>query len=182
MDGALFDELGLRGEGSVLVTSMAATNTQTQSVATDIAIGRLIVKGIHVLRMKTQEISKFSPTARGVLGEDFLGNFDLLIDINHRQITLDPGSTLSDRLEGKHVPLVTISTFEGEPVIGRPVISLVLPAYDRHALSMVLDSATEVVVVFPSATKKKDFGGDSPVKDGLRRYTGPCSAPPGAKE
>ena len=43
---------------------------------------------------------------RGVLGENFLSHFDLLIDYAHKLLCLDPTTSMRDKVRGERIPLV----------------------------------------------------------------------------
>ena len=53
---------------------------------------------------------------RGVLGEDFVQNFDVLIDYRHQVIQLESGlGSLGQTLSGEHLPLQLSGMLRGQP-------------------------------------------------------------------
>jgi hypothetical protein len=61
---------------------------------------------------------------RGVLGEDFLQNFDLLIDYRHKVVRLESvGSSIAETAIGEHLPLELNGTYHGKPTHNRLVVS-----------------------------------------------------------
>ena len=85
---------------------------------------------------------------RGVLGEDFLQNFDLLIDYRHQIIQLESGlGSMSQTLRGEHLPIQLSGTVrENPPSDGssvRPHTEL-----GDNSLSLLLDSGANILTLF----------------------------------
>jgi len=65
----------------------------------------------------------FPPKSRGILGEDFLQNFDILIDYHHQIIQLESGlGTLAETLTGEHLPVQLSGALRGEPTFRRLIL------------------------------------------------------------
>jgi hypothetical protein len=45
------------------------------------------------------------PKLRGIVGENFLGHFDFLIDNGHRALCLDASGLMASAIKGSHLPL-----------------------------------------------------------------------------
>jgi hypothetical protein len=87
------------------------------------------------------------PNVRGSLGEDFLQNFDLLID-NQRhllQFESEPGP-LADMLTGEHMPLSLNGFYEQKATRNRLV--LVGNIFGNKDMKLQLDSGTPSIVLF----------------------------------
>ena len=70
---------------------------------------------------------------RGVLGEDFLQNFDLLIDYRHQSIRLEsPLGSMAETAAGEHLPLQLTGTYHGKPSYNRLVISGHIQEFGRR--------------------------------------------------
>lgn len=150
IDAALFQKLGMRRAGAMVMTTMTGEKTETQAIASEIAVKGLSRQNVNMMVLP---VLPLGPWVRGVLGENFLCHFDLLIDNQHRQIKLDAGSSLADSFDGERLPMSSsIVTSEGE-TLHRPIVSVTLPSIDSHPRSMVLDSAAEAVVIF----RRKDM-------------------------
>jgi len=95
----------LRIEGT---TGVSGVRTQSRSA---FAFLDLIEVGSHsvphslVIVQDIAELKKADPRIRGILGENFLARFDLLIDNRKRILCLDESSSLSQAIRGEHVPL-----------------------------------------------------------------------------
>ena len=78
---------------------------------------------------------------RGVLGEDFLQNFDVLIDYRHQSIRLDPPlGSMAQTATGEHLPLQLTGTLHGRPTHNRLVISGRMKEFGDATMSLLLDS------------------------------------------
>jgi len=150
IDAALFQKLGMRRTGAMVMTTMTGEKTQYQAIASEIAVKGLSRQNVAVMVLPKLPLGPF---VRGVLGENFLCNFDLLIDNQHRQITLDAGDSLADSFDGERLPMSSSSVSAEGDTLHRPMVSVKLPSIDSHPLSMVLDSAAEAVVIF----RQKEF-------------------------
>ena len=65
---------------------------------------------------------------RGILGEDFLEHFDMLIDNVHRLLCLDNSAAMRTEVKGPHIPLITPpQTADGAPLPNLPHLACVYP-------------------------------------------------------
>jgi hypothetical protein len=88
---------------------------------------------------------------RGVLGEDFLGQFDILIDNDHKLLCLDDLSALAAAVKGPHIALVApAQAANGMPVL-RSLIMTALLSDGTRPVRLKLDSGTNVSFLFNTA-------------------------------
>lgn len=82
------------------------------------------------------------------LGEDFLGNFDLLIDNRHHlvQLQLGPGP-MSDMFEGERLPV----NLEGKFMSHRLIVTGHSPELSNKTISLQLDSGANFLYLFGGA-------------------------------
>jgi len=75
--------------------------------------------------VSTGHLATVVGNVRGVLGEDFLQNFDVLIDYRHKVVRLESeGSSMAETaIGGEHLPLELNGTYHGQPTHNRLVIS-----------------------------------------------------------
>jgi hypothetical protein len=79
---------------------------------------------------------------RGILGEDFLGHFDLLIDNARSLLCLDDSPSMRADVKGRHIALVTPAPAAGGAQLPRSlIIAAHLPGAPRPVL-LKLDSGT----------------------------------------
>jgi hypothetical protein len=88
---------------------------------------------------------------RGILGEDFLEHFDMLIDNAHSLLCLDNSAAMRAAVKGPHIPLLA----PAEPEDGVPLPRLLIieaRLYDgRRPVRLVLDSGTTAPVLFDTS-------------------------------
>jgi len=88
---------------------------------------------------------------RGVLGEDFLGEFDMLIDNAHNLLCLDDSSAMAADVKGPHIALMAPArTTDGMPALRSLIIAARLSDGTRP-VRLKLDSGTNVSFLFYTA-------------------------------
>ncbi len=145
LDTALFNELGLRAEGSSKVTSSAGASTEVRSVAEEVTVDCLPVRNIRVVSMKSPMTDSDYRAVRGILGENFLRHFDILIDNQHRKMTLDTGGGVANSLAGERLPITFPPLSQGGENRFRPMISVTVKSYGPARL--LLDSGAASLVL-----------------------------------
>jgi predicted aspartyl protease len=155
LDAALFQELGLKPDGSIAVNTVAGSDTQARSTVKGITLEGLSVQNLMVVRA-----SKL-PGVRGILGENFLQHFDIMIDNQHRKITLDAGSGLADSLDGEHMPITFPATAEGDPMHYRPMVFVSVPEYGPHPVKLLLDSGADNLALVRTGSPLKPQTSDN---------------------
>ena len=92
---------------------------------------------------------------RGVLGEDFLQNFDLLIDYRHQMIRLDALHSPAEAATGEHLPMQLTGTYHGQPTHNRLVVSGHIPELGDASMELLLDSGANVLTLFRDSLGKR---------------------------
>jgi aspartyl protease len=88
---------------------------------------------------------------RGVLGEDFLSQFDMLIDIDHNLLCLDDSSAMAADVKGPHIALeAPARAANGMPALRSLIITARLSDGTRP-VRLKLDSGTNVSFLFNTA-------------------------------
>ena len=107
VDPALATELHLKTQGSAEVVGVGF-NTHTSFAYLD-----LLEAGSHSVANRPVVVQDLQPFQtpdlhfRGILGGDFLGHFDVLMDYAHSMLCLDDTKVMRAAVKGGHVPLVT---------------------------------------------------------------------------
>ncbi len=120
-----------------------------QTAVSSVAVAGLAVHDLAIEGIDASEISKLGESLEGVLGEDFLKHFDLLIDNHAKTLTLDDASDLASSLEGDHLPLSFSGARDGHSTVDRVVFDLQLPSLAQTA-HFLIDSGTNYAMFFPS--------------------------------
>ena len=121
LEPSLAEQLELPIVGSVAIVSVAGRSTATLAGVESLAVGTNETRNPRVAILDLGSIQRINPEVRGILGQDFLAHFDLLIDPQHMQLCFDQTGRLQQRLNGEHVPILRSSAvlpfFSSEPVL-----------------------------------------------------------------
>jgi hypothetical protein len=156
VDPALAAELHLKTEGT---TGFVGIGFRTRP---SFAHLDTLEAGSHALAnplvvIQSLEHQAADPRIRGILGGNFLGHFDVLIDYAHSVLCLDDAKVMQPEVKGKHIALVTPPHREGGLLRTEPlIISVHLSGIPGRPLLQLLDSGTNVPLLYDSG---KDMAG-----------------------
>jgi hypothetical protein len=151
VDPALAAELHLNTQGSAGVAGVGFLESAPIAQLDLLEVGSHAVANQKVLVFDFQNSHSVDlHLFRGVLGEDFLGEFDMLIDNAHNLLCLDDSSAMAGSVKGLHIALVAPApTTNGMA----PLRSLIIAARLSDATRPVrlkLDSGTNAPFLFDS--------------------------------
>jgi hypothetical protein len=106
-----------------------------------------------VLRVERLPLGPEYRGVRGILGENFLQHFDILIDNQHRKMTLDAGSALAESLGGEHLP-ITFPPSDGDEIKYRPMVLVTVPDFSPRPVRVLLDSGADTFLLVGSGTSQ----------------------------
>jgi hypothetical protein len=150
VDPSLASELDLKPQGAVGLVSVANYAKASIAVLETLEAGSHTVDKPFVLVKELEQIRAAAPRIRGVLGENFLAHFDLLIDYRHKVVCLDATQTLAGFVHGEHIPLVAPQHPESElPYMERLVISARLSGAGPREILLQVDSGSDGPILFP---------------------------------
>jgi hypothetical protein len=88
---------------------------------------------------------------QGVLGEDFLEHFDMLIDNAHGELCLDDSAAMRGEIKGSHIPLMTTAqAADGSPLPKSLIVAARL--FDgMRPVRLKLDSGASVSFLYDTA-------------------------------
>jgi predicted aspartyl protease len=147
IDRGLADQLSLPRVGEEDVRGIQGDVRLSIVHAQSIAVaGRMI----RDLRLTVLSRANGLPSkVRGILGEDFLGHFDLLIDNQHHVIELQQGlGPMSDRFEGERLPVQLEATLEGNYVNHTLILIGSSSELGGKSVSLLLDSGVNYLYLF----------------------------------
>jgi hypothetical protein len=156
IDPALASELRLEPVASIGLLAVSG-NSQAQIVLPDtLEAGSRTVSKLAVAVNGLDQIQAMNPRVRGILGENFLARFDLLIDYAHKVVCFDEGGQMRQALAGEHIPLEAQVGRQSDMPFTQPyLVSAHLAGTGNHNSLLRLDSGASVPLVY------KDYG-DSP--------------------
>lgn len=137
VDPALAFRLGLKPTEKISLNTPAGSSDAVAGFVDTLTLGSMQATHQEFLLMKLYAVRQHCPGVRGILGQEFLANFDYLLDVrHHRMIQMEPP-------EGRHVPVRFI--------------------YGRMAIptsfgDMVLDSGAQTLLLFRTSFVQPNAG------------------------
>ena len=146
-DRKLAGELSLPQAGEKAVIGVLASAKLSVVHVNSLSVGGATVRGGEVFSADRAAI--VASKVRGVLCEDYLRNFDLLIDYSHSLMRLEsaPG-TLARTAVGEQLPLQITATLHGNITRNRLIVSGHIRELGDAALSLLLDSGANQLTLF----------------------------------
>jgi Aspartyl protease len=147
----LLDTLGISSKKLIPANVMAGVSYLRKTVAESVTVADLSINGLEIEGIDADQISRLRipiQGVQGVLGEDFLKHFDILIDNHAKTLTLDPGFDLAHSLTGDHLPLSFSGMRSGHSTTDRLVLGLNLPP-SKVTTHLLIDSGTNYATLFP---------------------------------
>jgi hypothetical protein len=154
VDAALAAEVGLSRTGQTAIASLQGGESVIETSMT----ASVVVGGMEVRRLTVglaKRVDGMPVRARGVLGEDFLRQFDVLLDYDHSRLTLMTAAAgEQQRMCGEHVLFV----WPGEGAAGnRLIVETALP-WQRQRARLLLDTGTNVMVLLSAKSGLRPAG------------------------
>jgi predicted aspartyl protease len=139
IDQKLADQLGLPRQEEKTLNGMLASVRLSIVHVNSLSVAGATVPGGYVF--SSDHPVTVNSKVRGVLGEDFLQNFDLLIDYAHQVIRFEaPLGSMAERAIGGHLPLQLNGVLHGQPTPNRLVLSASIPQLGAAPMLLLLDS------------------------------------------
>ncbi len=152
LDPSLAAELHLGTKGSVPVAGTGFQTTSSVVQLDRLEVGPYAVAKLAALEFNVQSIRPYNPSVRGILGEDFLLQFDMLIDNAHRVLCLDSSTVLRAEVKGSRIALQTAS--QADRVPPNSLIFAVRLSDGTRAIRLKLDSGANAPVLYDAARFK----------------------------
>ena len=129
-----------RGAGSLQSASFAQLDL--------VEAGSHAVARQKVLVYNPQNLHSADLHIRGILGEDFLGHFDMLIDNAHSLLCLDNSAAMRAAVNGPHIPL--LASAEPEDGVALPGLLIIAARLSdgTRPVRLVVDSGTNAPILY----------------------------------
>lgn len=137
------------GDPVTIVTVLGEKNQQRGLLAKSVSVAGLSVQHLELNTFDGVQAGPLKGRAQGILGENFLENFDLLIDNDRRTVTLDLTSSLAATLAGERMQVSRFGNFNNALTHDRLVIKLKMPSYLQRPLFFLVDSGATTAVLYP---------------------------------
>jgi hypothetical protein len=149
VDPSLASQLDLKPEGTVGLVAAASFSRAPISVLDSLEAGSQLVGHPLAIIHDLGQIKAADSRVRGVLGEDFLSHFDILLDYGHKMFCLDASSVMRDKVRGEHISLVsTQDSKNGLPFAQRLVVAVRLSGAGSRQVLLQLDSGSDGPVLY----------------------------------
>jgi predicted aspartyl protease len=136
---------------TVTVTTSVGESKYQCAIAQSIEIAGLSVEGLEINTLEGDEPGLPRGQVQGILGENFLRHFDLLIDNKQHTLVLDRESSLEDTLSGEHLRFLAFGSYQSDSTPNRIVVQLKVPSLLLKPLFFVIDSGASSAVIYPVA-------------------------------
>jgi hypothetical protein len=144
------DRLALPTTGRSIIVGVHGASAISLVQASSLTLAGATVPNLQLTVVPKN--SGFPPDLAGVLGEDFLENFDVLLDNRHHTLELEPGSgSLSEMLSGERLPLRSTGVLGGEPTAGRIIVQGHARELGDKEITLLLDSGASNLMWFHGA-------------------------------
>lgn len=140
----LAEQLGLRSIDRTVLMNTIDSRIVPRSCLDALTFGPRSVEGLEAIIAELRVIQALHPRIRGVLGQNFLSQFNFLINYRTKQIEFEEGLELEYQLLG-----VRLATKEVE---GRLLVATPHPLQQK-TLRFILDSGAPAVVVFEALSQ-----------------------------
>ena len=156
VDPLLASELHLKPQGTVGLLTVASYVQASLTVLDTLEAASHVVEKPAVVVQDLGQIQAADPRIRGVLGENFLAHFDLLIDYPHKLLCLDETGVMRESVHGERISLVAPEHRESEvPFTDRLVISVHLSGTGTRQILLQLDSGSDGLVLYAGGDEAK---------------------------
>jgi hypothetical protein len=164
IDPKLAAELHPRPLGETHVIGVGTYSRAAYGQLASIAAGTSSVKEPLVLVQDLSQVQQADPRIRGILGQNFLEHFDLLIDYEHRLLCLDETRQMQGAVKGERIALTPPRNAEGYNTFILPmVVAIRVSGISDRSLLLELDSGIDVPLLFEcgkEVPRVKTFGGN----------------------
>jgi hypothetical protein len=176
LDPSLATELHLKAQGSIGVDGIGFSTDSSFGYLGLLEAGSQSVANHLVLMHDLQPLQAADLHFRGILGGDFLGHFDVLMDYAHRMLCLDDTKVMQAAVKGGHIALVTTPQAPDDVLTRMLIIPVHLSGFGTQRLLLTLDSGANASLLFNHAislapelrqTGQRDGYGSDGVKRGF---------------
>ena len=147
MDPELARQLQAPAVGNVALTTVLHIRQDKLVQLENVRVGSASVAAPTAVVDKLLRQKMLAPGIRGVLGEDFLSNFDFLIDYRARSLSFVDAPPVGERCRFE-----TIGQYRGAPTTKRLLIATEFMEVSAGTLQLQLDTGAKFPELFPSST------------------------------
>jgi Aspartyl protease len=148
IDPSLAAALHLDTQGTAVVAGAGSRQSASFAQLDLVEAGSHAVAHQKVLVYGLKNLHSADLHIQGILGEDFLEHFDMLIDNAHRLLCLDDSPAMRAEVKGPHIPLVNTAELDDRVAVpGLLIIAASLSDGIRPA-RLLLDSGAQAPILY----------------------------------
>jgi len=152
---SLADELHLDTHGTVTVAGLGFRQPASLTQLDLLEAGSHAVTDQRVLVYSLLNLRSVDSRIRGILGEDFLKHFDVLIDYAHHLLCLDDTTVMRAKVRGSRIALLTpVQATDAASLPNLLIIAAHLSGEPRP-VRLMLDSGTNVPYLYSSSQQMR---------------------------
>lgn len=155
IDSQLARRLSVTAIDHIALLTVAREMTVDRSSIRSLSMGAANAKDVEVLLQDLSAIRKVDSHIVGIVGQNFLGQFNYLIDYKHRSIRVEQGDDLGNAIKGNRTKV--------EMSEGLMLVASELQDRNRTTLRLLLDSGANYLTLFHAASL--GLGETSPASD-----------------
>lgn len=148
IDSSLAVELHLDTQGVAVVAGAGSRQSASYARLDLLQAGANAVAGQKVLVYGLENLRSADLHIQGVLGEDFLQHFDMLIDTAHSLLCLDETAAMRAEVKGTHIELVAPPESAPGPALSTLLIIEVRLSDGMRPVRLMLDSGANVPLLY----------------------------------
>ena len=145
IDPSLAAELHLNTQGAAAVAGVGFQGSASSAQLDLIEAGSHAVANQKVLVFGLQSLQSIDLHIRGILGEDFLEHFDMLMDNGHNLLCLDDTAAMRASVKGPHIALAQAAG--GESISNSLIVEARL-SDGKRPVRLWLDSGSNVAFLY----------------------------------
>jgi len=148
VDEQLAAQLALKSSGTTGVSGVASFGRKPFTRIGQMEVGGHQVEDVLAVIDNLAPLHAADGKIRGILGEDFLTHFDLLIDNDHRTLCLDETGAMAAAMKGSHLALVQPYGPDHDLPFTRPLVVEARLEGNRDAVLLRLDSGSNTPSIY----------------------------------
>lgn len=151
LGSSLADELHLEAQGAAGVVGLGFRGSASLTQLDTLEAGSHAMAKQMVLVYGSLNLRAIDPHIRGILGEDFLEHFDMLIDYAHNQLCLDDTAVMRSNVRGPHIALLATLRANDNVTVPKLLIIAAHLSGETRPVRLMLDSGANVPCLYNSS-------------------------------
>jgi len=151
IDSSLASELQLANQGAAEVVGAGFHVSAYLATLDRIEAGTHAVPNLDVFVDELERLRSIDLRVRGIVGEDFLAHFDMLIDNEHAMLCLDDTGAIRGNVKGPHVELLLPAQVGGGVQLPRSLIVAARISHAARPVRLKLDSGSNAVILYDAS-------------------------------